>query len=103
MLSKIKEKIVKNKKSPEPNRAMTTKDYEQLGRAIEQVYNNGYISKWRLIYMSLLRGIAYGVGIFIGGTIIVGIILGIMLQFEQFPIVGPMVEKINQSIENSAK
>jgi hypothetical protein len=101
MLANLKQKFTNQKATKSKNKTLTNKEYELLGRSIWQVYVTGYASKGRLMYMSLLRGIAYGVGIFIGGTIVVGIIVTIMLQFEKYPIIGPIVQKINNSIESS--
>jgi hypothetical protein len=79
---------------------MTTADYEKLGRSLEQVYLSGYASTSRLITVSILRGIGYGFGIFIGGTIVVAILIWFIGQFEavQFlePIVNNVLEIVNQ-------
>ena len=99
MLQNWKNKFTKTNSKKIAN--LTNKEYEQLGRSVWQVYLVGYTSKTRLMYVSFLRGIAYGVGIFVGGTIVVSIIFATLLQFEELPIVGPLVQKFNKSIESS--
>lgn len=100
---KQKLKSIFKKKPKAPKKEMTPKEYEQLGRRMEQVYTTGYASRGRLMYMNFLRGIAYGVGIFIGGTIVVGIVITVLVQFEEVPVIGPFAQKINQSIEKGSQ
>ena len=102
MLENIKAKFKKTKDEPKTKKKpMSAKDYEDLGRAVERVYYGGFASKGRLMYMSLLRGIGYGVGIFIGGTIVVAIVLSLLVRFENVPLLGEFAQKINQAIESS--
>lgn len=90
-----------NKKTNEPIeiKDMTAADYEKLGRAIEQVYVHGYASKKRLIVMSLYRGIGYGLGIFIGGTIIVALLAYGLSQFETIDFLKPILEPIKNTVQ----
>ena len=94
----------KEAKKSKPN-DMTDKDYERLGRSVEQVYATGYASKGRMFYMSFVKGIGYGFGIFIGGTIVVGIVLSLLTTFaeEEVPVLGPLAEKINNSIQKGSE
>lgn len=76
---------------------MTSKDYEKLGKAMEEVYISGYVSRGRFMWFSLLRGIIYGVGLFIGGTIVVAVILSILTHFNSVPFVQKIVDTANKS------
>lgn len=80
---------------------MTEKDYEKLGKSLEQVYLTGYASTKRFLWFSFLRGIVYGLGIFIGGTIVVAIVLSVLTQFNDAPVIGPFVEKIVEIVQSS--
>lgn len=90
-----------NKNSPDmPEiKEMSAADYEKLGRAIEQVYVHGYASRKRLITMSLYKGMGYGLGIFIGGTIIVAILAYAISQFETIDLLKPILEPIQQTVQ----
>lgn len=90
-----------DKKKPDvPDvKEMTAADYEKLGRAIEQVYVHGYASRKRLITMSLYKGMGYGLGIFIGGTIIVAILAYAISQFETIDLLKPILEPIQQTVQ----
>jgi Domain of unknown function (DUF5665) len=80
---------------------MTAKDYEKLGKALEEVYLIGYANPRRFLAFSFLRGIVYGLGIFIGGTIIVAIVMGVLVQFQDALIIGDFVKKIVEIVQNS--
>lgn len=90
----------KNSKAelPEPP-AMTAADYEKLGRAIETVYVSGYASRKRLFLMSLYRGVGYGLGIFIGGTIIVALIAYAISQFETVPFLKDVLDPVRETAQ----
>lgn len=80
---------------------MTPKDYEKLGKALEEVYLIGYANPRRFLWFSFLRGIVYGLGIFIGGTIVVAVVLSILTQFNSVPVIGPLVEKIVETVQTA--
>lgn len=86
---------------PSSTKKLTAHDYEQLGRAIEQVYVMGYASKWRLFMMSLYRGVGYGLGIFIGGTIVVALLAYAISQFQTIPLLNQVIEPIRATIEEA--
>jgi hypothetical protein len=89
----------KNKNEVPDIKEMSAAEYEKLGRAIEQVYVHGYASRKRLILMSLYKGMGYGLGIFIGGTIIVALLAYGLSQFETIDILKPILEPIQQTIQ----
>lgn len=83
----------------QPPQPLTAADYEKLGRAMEQVYVSGYASRKRLFLMSLYRGIGYGLGIFVGGTIIVALIAYAISQFETVPFLKDVIEPIRNTVQ----
>ena len=78
---------------------MTDAEYLKLGKAVEQVYVSGYASKKQLFKMSLYKGIGYGLGIFIGGTIIVALLAYTISQFETVPFLKDVLEPFQQTIQ----
>lgn len=89
----------KNKEEPAKPRPMTDAEYLKLGKAVEQVYVSGYASKKQLFKMSLYKGIGYGLGIFIGGTIIVALLAYTISQFETVPFLKDVLEPFQQTIQ----
>ncbi len=90
--------ISKKEITEEPS-PLTAQDYENLGRAMEQVFISGYSSRSRLFLMSLYKGIGYGLGIFIGGTIIVALIAYGISQFETVPFLNQIIEPIRNTVQ----
>lgn len=78
---------------------MTAADYERIGRVVEQVFVSGYATKKRLFLMSLYKGVGYGLGIFIGGTIIVALLAYAISQFETVPLLNEIIEPIRNTIQ----
>ncbi|MBP9813113.1 hypothetical protein KBC51_01585 [Candidatus Saccharibacteria bacterium] len=70
------------------------KDYEHLGRMMEEIVATSYANKLRFFGFTFMRGVVYGLGIFIGGTIIVAIVIGVLTQFNDAPIIGPFLNRI---------
>jgi len=81
---------------------LTAKDYEKMGRMLEEIALIGYSSPKRVLWFSFVKGIAYGFGLFLAGTVVVGLVVGILGLFEQVPVVNKITEQVLNSI-NSAK
>lgn len=81
---------------------MAPADYEKLGRALEDVYLIGYANPKRFLWFSFLRGIVYGLGIFIGGTIIVALVFWLLAQFDEAPLIGPIIKQIVEIVKASS-
>ena len=80
---------------PDQKTEMSTKDYETLGRDLWQLYELNYKNRKRMLFYTFSKGIMQGFGIFIGGTIVVALLLYSLSFFEQVPLLNPIVEKIN--------
>ena len=80
---------------------LTAVDYEKLGRALEDVYLIGYANPKRFLWFSFLRGIVYGLGIFIGGTIIVALVFWFLGQFDEVLIIGPVIKQIVEIVNTT--
>jgi hypothetical protein len=79
----------------------TAEDYEELGRRLENIYLTGYISKKEMMKWSFLKGALAGFGGVIGATIVVAILLGVLSLFDTVPFVGPLVDKIENTVNQS--
>jgi len=79
---------------------LTQKEQLELGQKLEQFYNMGYVNKKQALLFSLLKGIATGFGVFIGGTIVVAVMLWVLSLFIEAPLVGNFVDTINQSLKD---
>ena len=60
-------------------------------------------SLWRIILVSLIRGLASGLGWIIGATILVSLLTYVLSQIEFIPILGDWVSQIINEIEKFDK
>lgn len=81
---------------------MKPKDYEKIGRLLEGIVVSGYSSNWRFIMYSFFRGVLYGFGIVIGGTIVVALLIWILSQFNEVPVIGPVFDNILEIINTNS-
>ena len=79
------------------------KDYEELGRRLENIYLTGYINKKEMLKMSFLKGLVTGLGGVIGATIVVALVFWILSLFDSVPFVGPVLEKLETNVKTQRK
>lgn len=80
------------------NLLTSTKPLARLAKMMEQgeiydlIYN--YTRPWRIIYTNFLAGIMRGLGITIGATVIVALVVLVLRQFVSLPLIGEYIAKI---------
>lgn len=87
-------------KTPEliKNRGLTSQQSIEIKHLFENVYIN---NKWRVIRMNFLRGLAFGFGAFIGGTIVVAVIAWLLIQtVDLFPWAKDFTERLINALQN---
>jgi hypothetical protein len=91
-------------KKESPNRSFV--DNERMGArrgVIEELFNDMYDDRRNIYKMNFIRGIFFGIGSVIGGTIFVALALAILSQFvDWFPVLGDFVSGILDAM-NSRK
>lgn len=75
---------------------LNAKEYEKLGREMWVIYETNYTNRKRAYMFTFFRGIIYGFGLFLGGTILVAILLYSLSFFDQVPF----AEKLYNAITN---
>jgi hypothetical protein len=70
----------------------------ELGRMLQEFYDAGYVNRNRALVFSFLKGMASGLGAFLGGTIVIVLLLWILSLFDQLPFLGPIAESINEAL-----
>lgn len=68
---------------------------------IEEMFNDYYKERRSIYLTNFFRGIFFGLGSVLGGTIVVALIVWIMSFFVNIPLVGPTVQQVNDKIEQS--
>lgn len=79
----------------------SSKDYEQLGRMLENIYSSGYIDKNQTYKNSFVKGVMGGLGGVIGATIVVALLVWVLSLFHEVPLIGPFVDKVEQTVNSN--
>lgn len=82
-------------------KSKTPKEYEQLGRVVNSIFETGYLDKKQAYKTSFIKGILSGVGGVIGATVIVALLLWVLSFFNNVPLVGKFSNKIKQTVETA--
>ena len=79
-----------------------TKEQEELielGKRIKNFYEMGYISKKDALVFSFAKGLLGGAGAFIGGTLVIAVIVWMLGVFSEVSIIGEIAETIQNSLK----
>jgi hypothetical protein len=77
--------------------------HEQLGQMLQNIYESGYINRNTMYKMSFLKGVISGVGGVVGATIVIGLLLWVLSLFDQTPVVGPLFDNIQETIQSKSQ
>ena len=84
-----------SRKSPE--KYLNDDKRQEIRELFESVY---VANKWRIVQMNFLRGVAFGLGTFIGGTIVVALVVWILAHtVDLFPWARDFTERLIDSIQ----
>jgi hypothetical protein len=87
----------KSAKKPEEKRlAERDKAYADLGKAVANFYENGYLSKKETYKMSFIKGALAGFGGVLGATVLIAMLLWILSLFGNSDI--PFLNKITHQV-----
>ena len=74
------------------------KELERLGRSLKNIFETDYISQWRVYKVNFVRGVFFGLGAALGGSLVIAIIIWILSLFSQVPLIGNFVDTIRESL-----
>lgn len=84
--------------------ARSVKDNEQKGAQealMEEIFHDMYHERGRIYKVNFVRGIFFGVGSVIGGTIIITLLIWVLSLFVNFPVIGDFFKDARSSVEQS--
>ena len=94
MIKKISKKISKVVK--------TNNERDARKNLIEELFYDFSRSKAQVYWMNFFRGIFFGFGTVLGGTVVVAIVIWILSQFTLiFPSIGNYLQQIIDAIQSS--
>jgi hypothetical protein len=74
------------------------KELIELGRKTQDFYETGYISKKTALSFTFAKGLVQGFGIFLGGTLIVTVLIWLLGSFKEIPLLGPVSEAVKRTL-----
>lgn len=80
---------------------MTDAKRVEFAKQIEELYEAAHADTKKVFGFALLKGIATGLGIFLGGTIIVALLLWILSIGGNLPFIGEISQAAEQSIQET--
>lgn len=71
----------------------------EFAKQLEYFYETSRADLKKILAFSFLKGIATGLGVAIGGTIVVALLLWVLSQFNGLPFVGDISKAAEQSVQ----
>jgi hypothetical protein len=97
----IKKILQKRKDKRLEEEAQIKQNRDQIAKALEVLFSEGYIDRKKLYLENFIRGIVFSAGTIIGATVVIALVLWILSLFDQVPLVGPLFENTRETIEQS--
>lgn len=67
---------------------------------LEDLFDDYYAQRYKVYKMNFIRGIVFGFGSVIGGTLMIALLLWILTFFNELPFIGRFTETIQHSIQS---
>jgi hypothetical protein len=68
---------------------------------LEDLFDDYYAQRFKVYKMNFVRGIVFGFGSVIGGTLMIAALLWALSLFNELPFIGRFTETIQHSIETT--
>lgn len=78
-----------------------TNEREARRQLIEELFYDFSKSKATVYWMNFTRGIFFGFGTILGGTVVVALLVWLLGQFVGFPFVGEYIKHIVETIQHA--
>jgi len=75
------------------------KDYDKLAKALVTIIESGHVDAARVMKVSFWRGVFFGLGGVLGGTLVVAAIIYILSLFTDIPFLGNVADTVRDSID----
>lgn len=70
---------------------------------LEDLFDDYYVHRFKVYKMNFIRGIMFGFGSVIGGTIMIAVLIWLLSFFTDIPLIGHFTQTIQHSIEQAKK
>ena len=89
--------MAKKQKNNEPKSDLSPAQYEKVGRMFIDITQSAYANRWRIFYLSFVKGFFSGIGGIIGATVGVALLLYILSFFDTIPLIDRFIDLIESS------
>ena len=73
-----------------------------FAKQIEEMYETKHAGVKKIFVFALLKGVATGLGVFLGGTLVVALLLWILSNSTWIPFIGDISKAAENSIQQRA-
>lgn len=77
-------------------------DREAKRTVLEEIFNDFYDNRARIYKVNFIRGILFGAGSAVGGTLVLALIVWLLSLFVNAPLIGETFKNAQQSIEQTS-
>lgn len=75
---------------------LTDNQYQDLGKKLVAFYEMGYVDKKQALSFSFLKGLVGGFGAFLGGTILIGLLIWLLSLFDYLPFIDSIRDTLSR-------
>jgi hypothetical protein len=79
---------------------LTDQQRIEFAKNIEHFYEAGFAKRRQILLFAFLKGVATGFGIFLGGTILIALLLWALGQLGHVPLIGDLADAARGSIND---
>lgn len=69
----------------------------------EEFFQDYEKRRWSIYRLNFVRGVFFGLGTFIGGTLVIAALFWFLSLFEQVPYLSDVIKNIQTTVENARK
>ena len=92
-----------SKKTEKSPKSQAEKDAEGLVKAFQEAHIAEFIaylrSPWRIMWHNFLAGIFRGLGIIVGMTVVFGLLIWLLTNLVDFPLIGSYFWELKEMLE----
>lgn len=70
---------------------------------IEDLFNDFYLRRHKVYWFNFVRGLFFGFGSVLGGTVVVAIVIWILSQLGHWPGVGDFFDQLRNTLKQSPR
>lgn len=68
-------------------------------RGFEDLFDDYYAQRYKVYKMNFVRGVVFGLGSVVGGTLMVALLVWVLSFFNEIPFIGNFTHTVQRSIE----